>query len=170
MEIKRYEVIIKGAIGESDRTTVGEQEEKKSRERKTQTNEDVLAGIGKGVKTTIGIIAGMYAMSQIVIQPIMREKANMSILTGDIVQAKNLQRINANTNKLINKGMEVAGIGATFMMSRVMGFVALGTSVVKEISGVVNRGQNNRMLEAQNTIDSFISSYDRSRMSDLIRG
>ena len=40
--------------------------------------------------------------------------------------------------------------------------------LVKRSSGV-NRYQNNKMMEAKAEIDSFINSYDRARMSNLIR-
>lgn len=170
METKRYEVTIKVPVGESDRT-VGQQEVKKASENKkeTLTNAEVMANKGKQIKATIGTIAGLYASSQLVIQPIMREKVNMAVISGDIVQARNLQATQANVNKVIGKGMEVASIGATFMVSRTAGFIALGMSVVKEVSGAVNRMQSNRMIEAEREIQSFISSYDRARMTDRIR-
>lgn len=171
METKRYEVVIKTAVGESDKA-VGKQEIKgaEKREKESLTNAEVLASKGKELKATIGTIAGLYATSQLVVQPIMREKVNMSVLTGDIVQAKNFQRTQNNVNKIVGKGMEIASIGATFLISRTAGFVALGMSVSKEISSGVNRYQNNKMMEAKAEIDSFINSYDRARMSNLIRG
>lgn len=167
--IKRYEVVIKGAIGESDRT-IGEQEIKKEQERKSKSNADVTAGgFEKGAKATVGAIASLYASSQLAVQPIMREKVNVAVLSGDIVQAKNMQRINANTNMAINKGMGLLGIGISFGVNVGLGFVALGTTGVKEISNGINRMQNNKMVEAQSEIDNFIGMHDRARMSGLIR-
>lgn len=169
MEIKRYEVVIKGAIGESDRS-IGEQEQVKAQERKSKSNEDVTKdSFSKGLKSTVGAVASLYASSQLVVQPIMREKVNVAVLSGDIVQAKNLQRINSNVNTAINKGMGLASIGIAFSVDVGLGFMALGTTAVREISSAVNRSQNNRMIEAQNDIDSFINSHDRARMSGLIR-
>ncbi len=167
MEVKRYEVVIKGAVG--DRETVGDKEQRASAEGKKQakSNEDVIA---KGFKTTVGAMATIYGMSQLVVQPIMREKVNMAVLTGDIVQAKNFQRQQANVNKVINAGFNVATIAGAFMMSRTLGFIALGSSVVREVSGGINRYQANKMIEAESQIDSFINSYDRAKMSKLIRG
>lgn len=167
MEVKRYEVVIKGAIGESDKT-VGEKEQEKAKER---TNaEKTTDDFSKGLKRTVGAMASIYSASQLVVQPIMREKTNIAILTGDIVQAKNLQRINTNVNTIIGAGFDLMTIGVASFVNIGLGLMALGTTATKYISQEINRSQNNRMIEAQNTIDSFIKSYDRARMSTLIRG
>ncbi len=166
--IKRYEVVFKGFADKE--VSIGEQEQKKAQERKSKSNKDVTSGdFSKGLKATVGAVASLYSASQLVVQPIMREQTNIAVISGDIVQAKNLQRINSNVNMAINKGMSLAGVGIAFSVNVGLGFIALGTTAVKELSGAVNRYQNNKMLEAQSEIDSFINAHDRARMSGLIR-
>lgn len=167
MEVKRYEVRVIGAKDKESVQAVGKKEETK---RQTKTNEEVSkTDFSKGLKTTIGAMASIYATSQLIVNPIMRQKSDMAALSGDIVQAKNIQRTQARVNQTVNLGFTALGIAAAFIVNPMLGAVTLGGSVTKEISSGINRVQSNRMLDNEVAIDSYINAHEQVRMTKLIR-
>ena len=83
-------------------------QEIKGKKRKESLTNAVLAS--KGVADNRNYRRAICDKS-LVIKPIMREKV-MSVLTGDIVQAKNFQRTQNNVNKIVGRDGN-GKIGAT---------------------------------------------------------
>lgn len=136
-----------------------------------ETNEQIVSpGITSGVKKTIGTLATVYATSQLALQPIMREKTNKAAISGDYVQSENIRIRNAEVNKYVGLGFEVASIAVATMVNPVMGGVALAGSVVKHTQQAINREQQNRMINANANIESFINGIESSRFIDVKKG
>lgn len=167
MERNIYEIRVRGLKEREE--TIGKKEETQAEKREARsnvkTNADVVkTDFSKGAKKTIGALASIYAASQLVAQPIMRDRVNMATITGDIVQARNLQRTHNQVNKFVGVGFEIASIGVATMINPVLGGLALLGSGVKHIQTAIQIEQNNAMIKANNDITNFINTYESQRM------
>lgn len=131
---------------------------------KTKTNVEI---IGKKAKAAIGVVATVYATSQLVVRPMLNDMMNSAMASGDMVKAQAIQSTYNNVNKVVNLGMEVAGIAAAFMINPVVGGFALLGSVAKHTTEAINRNQNNHFISEMNKVDNFISTHDRNRMINV---
>ena len=169
MERNIYEIRVRGLKDREEQTTIGKKETKEAEKREAKSNvksnaEVVKTDFSAGVKRTVGALASIYAASQLVAQPIMRDRVNMATITGDIAQARNLERMNNQVNKFVSLGFETAGIGVALMINPVFGGVALLGSGVKLAQESIQREQTNNMIRAQNSIRNFVNTYESNRM------
>lgn len=151
-------------------SVVSASEIKKAEQTSKPTNEIVSQDISKGFKKTVAAAATIYATSQMVVNPIIRENVNRATVAGDYVQAASIQRSQAIVNKSVGIGLEVAGIVGGFLVNPVLGGVALLGSVAKHTQQHIAREQNNRALRASNNIDNYINSYESARFIDVKAG
>lgn len=166
-----HEILIKDLVSKDgeQQTAIGKKEViKESKSNAEVTNQQT--SIGKGVKRTIGTAATVYGASQLVVQPIMRNKINMASVSGDYVQADNLAKTNALVNQSVGIGMEIAGIGAAFAVNIGLGGVALLGSFTKHTTQAVSRHQTNNMIAAENNINNYLQGYEQNRFIDMKKG
>ena len=64
----------------------------------------------------------------------------MATITGDIVQARNLQRTYNQVNKFVGVGFEIASIGVATMINPVLG----GFGIVRQWREAHSNGNSNR--------------------------
>lgn len=151
--------------------TIATREERATTKKESRSSENIVApDLSSGFKTAISTAATIYATSQVVINPIVTEYINKASVSGDYVQAANIARTQANVNRYIGLGMEIAGIGAAFLANPILGGVALVGSVSKHIQQGISREQRNRVIRETNNIDNFITSHESARFVNVRAG
>lgn len=135
---------------------------------KTKSNAEVQdKSLGKTAKAAIGTVATIYATSQLIVKPLIRNETDKLAISGDFVQAEAIQRVYNNVNQAVGLGMEAASIAVAFMINPMLGGVALMGSGIKHITAEINRRQDNQLIAGLNKVDNFVYAYDRARMIDV---
>lgn len=167
-----YEIRIKRTKEIEEESQVISNTEKRKSEPQLvkETKEITERDLSGSFKKTGATAATIYAASQLVVNPIMREITNEAAITGDFVQAANIQRTQMMVNRAVNYSLEIAGIiGATLINPALGGVMLLGSSS-KLIQQGISRDQTNRALEAKNNFDNYLNSYESSRFINVKAG
>lgn len=162
-------IMPKEALGENQKTIANRTMRDSELDIKSN-NEIVNRDLSSGFKKTVSTAAVIYATSQMVVQPMVRENVNRATITGDYVQAASIQRTQQIINKSVGLGLEVAGIVGAFMINPVVGGVALLGTATKYVQEGIAREQQNRLINAENNINTYINSYESARFIDIKAG
>lgn len=165
-----YEIIAR-VPEERGSETISKKELRASETEKIKQTEEIASpDLSRGFKKTVATAALIYSVSQIAVNPIMREMSNRASVSGDYVQAENIARTQARVNQGVSLGLEALGIVAATMINPALGGVALLSSVSKHTQQAISRNQANRALEGKNNIDNYINSFESSRFINVKAG
>lgn len=148
---------------------ISQKEQRASSVNKVKSSDEIVSkDLSKGFKKTVGTMATIYASSQLVVQPIIRENINVATASGDFITAQNIAITQALVDKGVGVSFDLMAIAGGFMVGGVVGGAIAGGGVAtKYITQAINREQNNRLLNNLNNTNNFINSYEASRLAGV---
>lgn len=155
---------------EGSKAIATKEQRKQAPQTKKKAEEIATPDLTSGFVKTISAGATIYASSQVIVNPLLKEQVNRAAVAGDYVQSANIQRTQQRVNQYVNLGLEVGLIAGTFLVNPILaGGMALG-SVSRHTQQAISRNQQNRALKHANDISNYINSFESARFVDVKAG